>query len=290
MLIISQLYIYPIKSMGGIALDTARVTDRGLEYDRRWLLIGPDNIQLTQRELPAMALIKVALTARGLKVTYTPATTGHAQPPISAGNLQPPTAAAQLPAAAQLLIPFPPATNHFTDVRVWDDTCRAQFVGPEADAWFSTALQTDCRLVYMPDETKRQTDLRYTPEGNITSFADGYPFLLIGQSSLDELNSRLEQPLPMDRFRPNIVFTGGASFAEDHLHDFTIGAIRFSGVKLCARCAITTIDQETAVRGKEPLRTLATYRARDKKILFGQNLIHHGLGQLTVGDQLIPAS
>ncbi|GGA97152.1 MOSC domain-containing protein [Puia dinghuensis] len=265
MLRISNLYIYPIKSMGGIPLDTARVTDRGLEYDRRWMLIDENNIQLTQREFPLMALLQPTFTPDGLTVTYRPANT-------------------------QLSISFQPRTNNYTEVRCWDDICRAQFVNPEADSWFSNILGTPCRLVYMPETTMRQTDLNYTPEGHITSFSDGYPFLLIGQSSLDELNSRLEQPLPMDRFRPNIVFTGGEPFEEDQLHDFTIGAIRFSGVKLCARCVITTTDQQTAKRGKEPLRTLATWRAKDNKILFGQNLIHHGLGQLTVGDELVPAT
>jgi len=141
----------------------------------------------------------------------------------------------------------------------------------------------------MPDNTHRQTDLNYTKKGHYTSFADGYPFLLIGEASLDELNSRLDQPLPMNRFRPNIVFSGGAPFEEDRLHDFTIGNIRFNGVKRCARCVMYTMCQLTAEKGKEPLRTLARYRAQNNKILFGQNLIHHGLGQLTIGDPLIPA-
>ena len=275
MLRISNLYIYPIKSMGGIRLDTARVTDRGLEYDRRWMIIGQDNVQLTQRQLPVMALLKVAITSAGLQVTYLPPTPQYPQ-----ASTQPDT----------LHISFQPCTGEYTDVRVWDDTCRARYVSPEADAWFSNILETPCRLVYMPDETHRQTDLNYTKKGHITSFADGYPFLLIGQSSLDELNNRLDQTLPMNRFRPNIVFTGGTPFQEDQLRDFTIGNIRFSGVKLCARCVVTTINQQTAQQGKEPLRTLATFRAKDKKILFGQNLIHHGLGNLTVGDELIPVS
>jgi uncharacterized protein YcbX len=284
MLRISHLYIYPIKSLGGIALDTARVTDRGLEHDRRWLLIGPDNVQLTQREFPAMALMKPQLTPKGLTVTFKPSTPRQTHPPtIPQRN---PTQLTTL----QLHISFQPATNVYTDVQCWDDTVRAQFVDPRADTWFSDILQTNCRLVYMPEETKRQTDLKYTSPGNITSFADGYPFLLIGQSSLDELNSRLEHPLPMDRFRPNIVFTGGAPFLEDDLHNFKIGAIRFSGVKLCARCPIPTIDQLTAERGKEPLRTLAKYRTRNHKVLFGQNLIHHDLGHLSIDDELIPAS
>ena len=263
MLRISQLYIYPIKSLGGIAIDTALVTDRGLQYDRRWLLIDENNIQLTQREHPAMALLQPAITPGGLVVTHRPTDT-------------------------RLTIPFQPATSSFTEVRCWDDTVRAQFVDPAADSWFSDILKTDCRLVFMPEDAKRQTDLQYTPDGHITSFADAYPFLLIGEASLDELNSRLDQSIPMNRFRPNIVFTGGTPFLEDQLHEFTIAGIRFNGVKLCARCVMTTIDQQTAQKGKEPLRTLARYRSQGNKILFGQNLIHHDLGRLTIGDELIP--
>jgi uncharacterized protein YcbX len=262
MLRISQLTIYPIKSMGGIPVERARVTDRGLEHDRRWMLIDRDNTFLTQREFPAMALMKVELTPDGLRVRH---------------PLQP----------SPLNIPFHSSTGaSSTIVRIWDDTCPARFVSAEADDWFSSALNTNCRLVHMPDETARITDPCYAPEGSITSFADGYPFLLIGQASLDELNGRLDHPLPMDRFRPNIVFTGGSPYQEDSLQTFSIHNIRFHGVKLCARCMITTIDQATTRQGKEPLRTLARYRARDNKILFGQNLVHEGIGELAVGDEL----
>ena len=263
MLLVSALYIYPVKSLGGIPVDSATVTDRGLEYDRRWLLIDNQGIQITQREVPAMALLQPAITEKGLQITHRPTN-------------------------AQLLIPYNPFTNDFTEVQCWDDTVRAQFVDPAADAWFAEVLKINCRLVYMPDDTRRQTDLNYTEKGHFTSFADGYPFLLIGEASLDELNSRLDEPIPMNRFRPNIVFSGGVPFEEDNLHQFTIAAIRFNGVKLCARCVMTTIDQLTAEKGKEPLRTLAGYRRDGHKILFGQNLIHHGAGRIAVGDQLVP--
>ena len=264
MLRISQLNIYPIKSLGRIALDSARVTDRGLEHDRRWMLIDKHGVQMTQRDFPTMVLLQPTITPEGVQITHHPTQT-------------------------RLAIPFEPASKDYIPVQCWDDTVNAQFVDPRADAWFSEVLETHCRLVYMPDETQRQTDLKYTGEGHFTSFADGYPFLLIGEASLDELNSRLDLPLPMDRFRPNIVFTGGAPFLEDQLQHFSIGKIRFSGVKLCARCVITTIDQATGEKGKEPLRTLARYRGNEHKILFGQNLIHHGLGRIAVGDELIPA-
>jgi uncharacterized protein YcbX len=269
MLQISQIIIYPIKSLGGISVARARVTDRGLEHDRRWMLVDPDNGFITQRTVPLMALIHVAVGAGGLLVT---------------SQLHPDA----------LFVPFVDGLAvggglpEFTEVRVWDDTCTAQFVSREADAWFTAALKTPCRLVYMPDTTSRITDPAYAPEGSITSFADAFPFLLIGQASLDELNSRLGQALPMDRFRPNIVFTGGTPYQEDELRAFSIRDIRFRGVKLCARCPIPTIDQATAERGKEPLRTLARYRARNNKVYFGQNLIHQGIGEIAVGDALVP--
>jgi uncharacterized protein len=289
MLQISQLFLYPIKSMKGIPVSKARVTDRGFEYDRRWMLVDRDNRFISQRELPRMALLDLRLADDGIRVTCPGEHTSITVP------FRPPENRSVAPGDT---FTDPPG-DAFTDVLIWDDTCRAQWVGGKADAWFTSVLGADCRLVFMPDETKRTTDPRYAPEGSVTSFADGYPFLLIGQASLDDLNSRLSQPLPMDRFRPNIVFTGGTPYLEDTLHKFVAGSavstgsagnpsrITFRGVKLCARCVMTTIDQETAQKGKEPLKTLASYRFQNNKILFGQNLIHDGPGELSVGDELI---
>ena len=172
-------------------------------------------------------------------------------------------------------------------VTIWDDTCEAEFVSDEADQWFSTILGLKCRLVYMPDETRRIVDQRYAPENAVTSFSDAYPFLIIGQASLDDLNNQLAEPLPMNRFRPNIVFTGGGPYDEDLYNHFKICGIDFYGVKLCARCVMTTIEQETAKKGKEPLKKLASYRFKNNKILFGQNLIHQGDGEIAVGDALV---
>ena len=262
MLRVSGLFIYPIKSLGGIAVPTAEVTDRGLRFDRRWMLVNADNGFITQRTVPSMALIRVSLGTEGLEVR---------------SRLHPET----------LRIPYQPTGALFADVYVWEDTCRGQFVSEEADEWFSAALGITCRLVYMPEETMRITDPNYAPEGGITSFADAFPFLLIGEASLEDLNRRLDQPVPMDRFRPNIVFTGGGPFFEDSMREFFIRDIRFQGVKLCARCPIPTIDQETAERGKEPLRTLARYRMANNKVYFGQNLIHYGLGEIAVGDPIL---
>ena len=261
MLQISGLYIYPIKSMGGISVDRAFVTDRGFEHDRRWMLVDGNNLFISQRECAQMALMDIKITDAGLSVTY-------------------------LPRKASILIPFEPQTDEFTEVTIWDDTCPGQFAGHKYDHWFCEMLGIYSRLVYMPDGTKRITDQRYTPENCITSFSDAYPFLIIGQASLDDLNSHLDESVQMNRFRPNIVFTGGEPFSEDLMHTFTVSDIQFNGVKLCARCPIPTINQETLIQGKEPLKTLARYRFKNNKILFGQNLIHRGKGTIAIGDEI----
>lgn len=261
MLQVSALFIYPVKSLGGIPLDSAHLTDRGLQRDRRWMLIDEKNRFLSQRENIQMALLKTSLEAGRLRVSYTPDGTS-------------------------INIPFIPQTEELVEVTIWDDTCTAQLVSAEIDAWFTAKLGMSARLVYMPDSSLRPTDPRYTNEGMVTSFSDGYPMLVIGQASLDDLNSRMPAALPIDRFRPNIVFTGGEPYSEDTMKHIVINRINMYGVKLCARCVMTTVDQDNATKGKEPLKTLAKYRLKNNKIYFGQNLVHSGIGILNVGDEL----
>jgi uncharacterized protein len=261
MLSVSKLFIYPIKSLGGISVESAIVTVRGLQFDRRWMLVDADQIFITQREHPQLALYRVSIHDDGLRVQHT--LTGES-----------------------IRIPYYPQTDEQLMVRVWQDLCTARVADPEADAWFTRQLGFHCRLVYMPEEERRAVDREYAFHNEITGFSDAFPFLLIGQASLDDLNRRLEEPLPINRFRPNIVFTGGYAFEEDSLEEFSISQVRFFGVKLCSRCAITTTNQETAVRGKEPLKTLASYRMWNNKIYFGQNLLHKGEGRIRVGDEM----
>ncbi len=223
------------------------------------MLIDDDNRFMTQRDFSSLALLRVNINKEGLQVTHK-----HNK--------------------SIFIIPFLPQTNNFFPVEVWSDKCKAQQVSEEADKWFSEMLSFSCRLVFMPDNTRRKVDGRYAFNKEITSFADGYPMLLIGQSSLDDLNSRLKESISINRFRPNIVFTGGKPFEEDILEHFTINNINFYGVKLCARCVTTTINQENAIKGKEPLKTLATYRMHKNKIYFGQNILHHGEGIIKIDD------
>ncbi|ULQ52819.1 MOSC domain-containing protein [Flavihumibacter fluvii] len=263
MLEVSELFIYPIKSLGGIAVQQTFLTDRGFQYDRRWLLVDDNNIFLTQRDNPKMALLQTVLGDTGLSVfqKHNPNQSLH--------------------------IPFDLMSTETVSVTIWEDTCLAQLVNPEVDQWFSQALNMNCHLVYMPDHSRREVDPRYATQNELTSFSDGYPTLIIGQASLDDLNARLPTPVPINRFRPNIVFTGGQPYEEDKLTAFQIKGINFSGVKLCGRCMITTINQETAETGKDPLRTLAGYRLQNNNVMFGMNLLHEGTGWISVGDLLI---
>lgn len=172
------------------------------------------------------------------------------------------------------------------NVNIWDDTCTAELVSSVADNWFSEILNVKCRLVRMPESTKRLVDRKYSSEEKSVSFADGYPFLIIGQASLDDLNKKLRQPLPIDRFRPNFVFTGGEPFEEDNWKKFKIGEVVFTALKPCARCMITTIDQDSSEKGFEPLTTLASYRKKDSKVLFGMNLICNSTGTINLENEI----
>ncbi len=263
MLKVSQLYIYPVKSLGGIAIEHSLVTDRGLQYDRRYMLVDDQGRFLTQREFPLMALLQTSINDNILTVS-------------DKNSID-----------LKLELPLVPATHTDTiKVQVWDDACDAILIDPSADKWFTDRLGFSCRLVYMPESTKRYVDTSYAVDHDITSFSDAYPVLMIGQSSLNDLNGRLNEPLPMNRFRPNIVFTGGSPFEEDCMEQFSINGIIFYGVKPCARCVVTTTNQETAVVGKEPLTTLAKYRLLNNKVLFGQNVLCSSTGIINTGDTI----
>ncbi len=271
---ISEINFYPIKSLKGISTDKAVVEDRGLRFDRRWMLVDTDNRFMTQREHPKMATIKVAVDDSGLKV--------------ESDGKEP------------LFIPTVSGTepNELETVTVWSSTVKAAVHSDNVNQWFSGVLNFDCRLVAMTESSNRHVDPDYAkrPEDTV-SFADGYPFLLIGQASLDDLNKRISeknagstglQPLPMNRFRPNFVVSGSEAFEEDSWKRIRIGETIFHLVKPCGRCIITTTDQQTGQRnGDEPLATLSGYRKMDGKLLFGQNLIAETSGAtIRTGDQL----
>jgi uncharacterized protein YcbX len=171
-------------------------------------------------------------------------------------------------------------------VTVWRDRCAAVTAGPDAAEWFSSFLGTRCELVRQPDTGFRQVDTGYADPGDRVAFADGFPFLLISRASVDELNHRLDTPVAADRFRANIIVDGCAPHAEDHWSEIAIGVVAFRVAKPCARCIVITTDQNSGARSAEPLRTLAGYRTVGGKVLFGQNLVHRGVGTLRVGDEV----
>jgi uncharacterized protein YcbX len=175
------------------------------------------------------------------------------------------------------------------ECRIWNDTASA-LCHADGSRWFSDFLNDDVRLVYMPDSERRAVNPKRARRGDIVSFADGYPLLVISEASLADLNSRLSKPLEMRRFRPNLVLADCEPFAEDRFTTLFIGEVSFRAVKRCDRCSVTTVDPSTGERGKEPLRTLAQYRLEDGKVWFGMNLIHDGPGELRVGDRAVASA
>jgi MOSC domain-containing protein len=257
---VDGLYCYPVKSCRGTSLDTAVVGSRGIVADRQWMIVDEQGDFLSQRELPRMALVRPRLIDVGLELS------APGMPPLS--------------------VP-PSMQRERTRVTVWNDRCAAVDEGPRAAEWLSTFLAVPCRLVRMPDDEVRRVDPGYAGADDQVGFADGFSFLLTSRASLDDLNRRLPAPLPMNRFRPSIVVVGSEAFEEDRWKRIRIDGITFAVVKPCARCAITTTDQETGERSHEPLRTLATFRhVAGRGVMFGQNLVHDRSGVLHVGAEV----
>ena len=185
-------------------------------------------------------------------------------------------------------MPLAAAEGERLPVTIWGDQHEAIAVGEAADAWLTRTLGVACRLVALPPDATRRADAAWAPEAPRVGFADGFPYLVAGQGSLDELNRRLAQPLPMARFRPNLVVEGAPPFAEDAWGVFEVESVRFRVVKPCARCAITTVDPASATHGQEPLRTLATFRRGAGGVLFAQNAVAEKTGTVRVGDDVRP--
>jgi uncharacterized protein len=255
---ITELYTYPVKGAAAVALDVARLDDFGVEHDRRWMIVDGAGEFITQRNQPRLAQLRVALEPGELVLRSRQA--GEAR------------------------LPLHPESGEAVRVRVWADEVAGRDAGDAAAAFLRAHLGIAARMVHMPDSTVRQVDLDHGVAGDRVSFADGFPLLLITQGSLDELNGRLAEPVPMLRFRPNVVVAGAVPHAEDEWRRIRLGPVPCDVVKPCARCVVTTIDEATAVAGPEPLRALAAYRRWNGQVWFGQNVIHRGTGVLRVGD------
>jgi uncharacterized protein YcbX len=222
------------------------------------MLVDETGEFMSQRAHPRMALISTHLSYKHLRVSA--------------------------PGMPDLRMPLRPTNEELIDVHIWGDVNEGALVGEEADRWFGEFLKIPCRLVRKPVDDLRFVDSMHAESGDQVSFADGFAFLLISEASLEDLNGRLEDPLPVNRFRPNFVVRGCNPYEEDEWGRLRIGGVTFRVAKACPRCAITTVDQDTGTRGKEPLRTLATYRKFDGEVYFGRNLIHDSLGTVRVGD------
>ena len=266
---ISQLYIYPIKSLSGIAVPKVVVEPKGFRHDRRFMLVDPNGVFITQRTTHQMALLDVAIEGDTLRVWHRHRPTDVLELPLTVAN-----------SPGEMM------------VNIWDShNVPALAVSAAADRWFTRVLGKPCRLVFMPETTHRAVDATYALHDDAVSFADGYPYLLIGQASLDFLNAQLPESISMRRFRPNVVVAGSLPYEEDAWAEFRLGDVDFYGVKPCARCVLTTIDPDTGETGKEPLKTLTTYRKWKTKILFGQNMLAkptdaHEPGTLHVGQSV----
>ena len=259
---VSGLFIYPVKSLAGISIESSELDSMGMKCDRRWMVVSPDGKFLTQRTLPQMALIKTAIIDGVLTL--------------------------KMSGMDDYKVPKTSTSSGIMEVTIWRDTLQVQCVGDSCDVWLSKAIGVDCKMVYIADDVQRQCNLEYAKEGDRTGFADGYPMLLVSEASLEDLNQRLDIPVDMRRFRPNIVIKGCDAFAEDKFNSFTIADIDMRGVKLCDRCPMPMNDPDTGVRsGQEPIATLMKYRKWDNKVYFGMNVIHQQQGTLKIGDKLI---
>jgi uncharacterized protein YcbX len=276
---LSGIHVYPIKGCRGISLEAAQVEPRGFEHDRRFMIVDENGRFLTQREHAKLALVKTAIDDDRLR--------------ISADGI------------GECAVPLRGIDGPRSPVTVWQSSVEAPRAGDEATAFFTHFLGFSAALVFMPPDVVRPVGEKYGRPGEVVSFADAFPFLLATESSLADLNARLPRghgPLPMDRFRPNVVVSGSDAFEEDRWETLTIGDVQLRNAKACDRCVVTTIDQTTAVRGPEPLRTLSSYRgvfeerttldgrtSQQKKVLFGVNLVPLSLGMLRLGDPVTVA-
>lgn len=257
-LTLSEINIYPIKSLTGFKVESATTTEKGLKHDRRWLITDENNRFLTQRVIPEMCLLHTSeVDSANFRITS-----------ISSGK--------------SLILPYEIKEGNNEKVTIWNDDVNALHFNRETDEWFSEILKANCKLFYMPQSTKR-----YATEKATVSFADGFPYLILGEAALSNLNSRLATPISIIRFRPNFVFKGGPPHLEDTFKQFHIGKVLFEAVRKCERCVIPNINPLNAIKELEPNAVLATYRREENQIYFGMNLISESVGEVVKVGNLI---
>lgn len=262
MLYLSKLFIYPIKSAGGIAVDETQVEVSGPVRDRRWMLVDEGGQFLTQRTFPRMVLIAPRFEGEDLVV--------------------------EAPGMPPLRIQSWSGEGDWVGVRIWHDELRVPHPNPGYSEWFSSFLGRPCQLVHLPDTVARPVEAPYDQPPWRVSLSDGFPLLVLGQASLDLLNAKLQVPVTVERFRPNLVIAGSAAHQEDNWRRVRIGEVELALVKPCARCAIPLVNPVTAETGVEPMQTLAQYRktSASNKVMFAQNALVTTSGVLRVGSEV----
>ena len=263
-IVLAAIAIYPLKSGAGIGLDSSTVEPCGLRGDRRWMVVDAEGVCVTARERPQLVRIRAETTGAGLRMEM------HGRDSIT--------------------VPYPESDARIARTWIWGQTCNALDAGDTAARWISDAIGKPVRLVAMDHRVKRRPDPDCTLPEDEVSFADCFPVLVIAQSSLDDLNARTPAPASMRRFRPNLVVSGAAPFAEDGWRRIRIGAVEFEGVENCERCELPTIDPDTGIPDpkREPMRTLARYRRRaGGGVFLGQSLVPRGPGTVRVGDRVV---
>lgn len=265
-LTLSSIHIYPVKGLKGISLEAASCTDRGLEHDRRWMVVDREGTFISQRSHPRMATVWTEIDGDKLVLSA--------------------------PYVDSIELPLQIEGDGSVNVTVWSSTVKAVHGPHHVDAWLSEYLGEECFLVYMPESTTRNSNPKYAGPDKRVGFADGYAYLVTTEASLADLNAKLlaksHPALPMNRFRPNFVVAGAKPFEEDNWKRIRIGEAMIEGVKPCGRCQVTTTDQSTGeVRGPEPLATLSGYRgSREFGAIFGMNCVIVEAGTVRVGDVL----
>jgi uncharacterized protein len=261
--VVTELHLHPVKGLCGHPVSVTDVEHCGFAGDRRWMVVDRDGLFMTQRSFPAMARIKAEM--KGVNLCLSSAD------------------------GDQLAIAVPGADAPTRTVKVWRSTLPAADAGRLAEAWLTRTLNTPCYLVYLADTAARAVDPAFGQSTDRVSFADGFPVLLTNLASLADLNDRLARPVPMRRFRPNLVVSAFQPWTEDHWRRIRVGDVIFRLPKPCSRCVVTTIDQHTGERPDptEPLRTLARFRRTSEGVMFGQNMIPETLGRVAVGDPVI---
>ena len=255
---VTRLAVYPVKGLRGQPFEEAEVQERGFAWDRRWMVVGEDRRFLSQRQLPKMATIKAEVIGEELV--------------LSRGN-------------SRITVPVtPPETAFRIQATIWNDRVEAMFL-PDAGQWLSETLHHRCDLVFMPETTRRAVNPAFARAGDIVGFSDAYPVLLVGEGSLADLNARLNEPVPIDRFRPNIVVSSREPFIEDEWGEIEVGSALLCGAKASDRCSVPTVDQLTGeCTGPEPIRTVSSYRQFGNGVYLGQNLTVRRTGRIALGD------